>query len=304
MIPKLQITFTLFLSSIIFGFGQQIPDTTYLPEITNARYKQGEGPLVSVDEGHFNFHTRDGRYQTFCRLLERDGYTTNGFKGPFEKEKLSDIRILVISNALHESDVYEWIVPNPSAFTKEEIEVLDSWVKEGGRLFLIADHMPIAGAATELADVFGFKFTNGFVFTQDSSRNAVFNRTNGRLLANELTNGASEEEFVNEVVSFTGQAFDIPNDAECILRLDEKFINLLPDTAWVFGKHTKTLPTEGWCQGAYKKYGKGKIVAFGEAAMFSAQLAGPNKVKMGMNNPAAKENYKLLLNIIHWLDSD
>jgi hypothetical protein len=34
---------------------------------------------------------------------------------------------------------------------------------------------------------------------------------------------------------------------------------------------------EGWPQGAYKKYGKGKVVVFGEAAMFSAQLAGAKK---------------------------
>lgn len=54
--------------------------------------------------------------------------------------------------------------------------------------------------------------------------------------------------------------------------------------------------------GAYKKYGKGKVVVFGEAAMFTAQLAGPNKNKTGMNNLVAPENYQLLLNIIHWLD--
>jgi hypothetical protein len=41
---------------------------------------------------------------------------------------------------------------------------------------------------------------------------------------------------------------------------------------------------------------------FGEAAMFSAQLAGPQKRKVGMNDELAKQNYQLLLNIIHWLD--
>jgi hypothetical protein len=41
---------------------------------------------------------------------------------------------------------------------------------------------------------------------------------------------------------------------------------------------------------------------FGEAAMFTAQLAGASKAKVGMNSEYAEENYKLLLNIIHWLD--
>jgi len=36
--------------------------------------------------------------------------------------------------------------------------------------------------------------------------------------------------------------------------------------------------------------------------MFSAQLAGPDKARMGMNEPTAKNNAQLLLNIIHWLD--
>jgi hypothetical protein len=37
--------------------------------------------------------------------------------------------------------------------------------------------------------------------------------------------------------------------------------------------------------------------------MFSAQISGEQKVKVGMNAPKAKYNYKLLLNIIHCLDN-
>ena len=36
--------------------------------------------------------------------------------------------------------------------------------------------------------------------------------------------------------------------------------------------------------------------------MFTAQLAGPQKRKGGMNSELAPENHQLLLNIIHWLD--
>jgi hypothetical protein len=41
---------------------------------------------------------------------------------------------------------------------------------------------------------------------------------------------------------------------------------------------------------------------FGEAAMFTAQLAGASQTRVGMNSDYAEENYELLLNIIHWLD--
>jgi len=35
--------------------------------------------------------------------------------------------------------------------------------------------------------------------------------------------------------------------------------------------------------------------------MFTAQLNGPDRVPMGMNDPQAKQNYQLLLNVMHWL---
>jgi hypothetical protein len=35
--------------------------------------------------------------------------------------------------------------------------------------------------------------------------------------------------------------------------------------------------------------------------MFSAQLAGPNKLPMGMNAPIARQNSQFLLNVMHWL---
>ncbi|MEZ5019942.1 MAG: hypothetical protein R2756_07435 [Bacteroidales bacterium] len=40
----------------------------------------------------------------------------------------------------------------------------------------------------------------------------------------------------------------------------------------------------------------------GEAAMFTAQLAGPQLYPAGMNSPFAHDNQRLLLNIIRWLD--
>jgi hypothetical protein len=41
-------------------------------------------------------------------------------------------------------------------------------------------------------------------------------------------------------------------------------------------------------------------VFLGEAAMLSAQLAGPNQMKFGMNRPGI-DNRQLALNIVHWL---
>jgi len=43
------------------------------------------------------------------------------------------------------------------------------------------------------------------------------------------------------------------------------------------------------------------VAVFGEAAMFTAQLAGPARMPMGMNHPLAKQNAQFALNVMHWL---
>jgi carotenoid cleavage dioxygenase-like enzyme len=89
---------------------------------------------------------------------------------------LKGIRILVIANALNKINIENWYIPTPSAFTVKEIETVRKWVKEGGSLFLIADHMPMGGAAAELAAAFGFHFTNGFAADTARRGNDYFTR--------------------------------------------------------------------------------------------------------------------------------
>lgn len=56
----------------------------------------------------------------------------------------------------------------------------------------------------------------------------------------------------------------------------------------------------GRAQGIALKFGKGRVVVLAEAAMLSAQLAGPQKMKFGMNRPGL-DNCQFALNIMHWL---
>lgn len=80
------------------------------------------------------------------------------------------------------------------------------------------------------------------------------------------------------------------------------YLQWCPDTAWRF-ENTVPVPIIGFCQGAYKKYGDGRVVVLGEAMMITAQLsAGLSWIRIGMNSPKAPYNHQLLLNIIRWLD--
>jgi hypothetical protein len=288
------------LSGILFS--QQVADTNFNPIIARPEYRMGKGPVVLIDEGHNNFHTADGRYLPFARLLRADGYVVKGSAGEFNEPDLSKARILVIANALNSLNIQNWFLPTPSAFTDPEIDIVKRWVSGGGSLFLIADHMPMGGAAAEMAAAFGFKFTNGFAVDTSASGPAFFYRKDNTLLPCSITDGRNSSESVNKIVTFTGQAFKVPPGAVNILRFDERYLLLESDTAWVFDSHTRYTPINNWSQGAYMRYGKGRLVFFGEAAMFTAQLAGPSQTKVGMNSEYAEENYKLLLNIIHWLD--
>jgi hypothetical protein len=298
-----RVLFILFLvSTVTMLQGQQVPDTEYSPVINNPAYRQGKGPLIFIDEGHFNFHTRNDRYLPFALLLERDGYRTEGYPGQFDMKRLKKGKILVISNALNEANLEDWYKPVYPAFTDEETETVRQWVEEGGSLFLIADHMPMGGAAAKLAAAFGFGFTDGFAMDTARTGPALFTRAEGTLADNIITDGNNATEKVDSIYSFTGQAFTIPDDATPILTFDDSYLLLLSDTAWVFNEKTVFKPIAGWSQLAYREYGKGRVVMSGEAAMFTAQLAGPQKARAGMNSHFARRNFQLLLNIIHWLD--
>ena len=296
--------FLLFLFLTGMSYTQQIGDPDFNPPIFNPAYPPGEGSKIYIDEAHNDFHIMDERYKPFADLLARNGYSVKPLKDSISQKSLEDVDILVISNALNIRNTEDWTLPTPPAFTEDEIKHIVDWVKSGGSLFLIADHMPFPGAVKNLAKEFGFELNNGFALdSTNKTLGDLFTRKDGTLEDNFITNGRSEQEKVDSIYSFTGEAFQIPEDAEPILILNNNFVSVMPDTAWNFKDDTPQVSVAGWSQGAVKKFGNGKIAVWGEAAMFSAQIAGEQKVKVGMNSTKARHNYQLLLNIIHWLDS-
>jgi hypothetical protein len=278
--------------------AQQVPDLEYKPPVPRPAYEPGKGPHVAIDAAHHNFHTADERYKPFAEFLRRDGYRVDGRGESFSLDSLKGVDVLVIANPLHERNVEDWSLPTPSAFTKDEIASVRTWVERGGSLFLIADHMPFAGAAMELAKAFEVEFSNGFART--GNWGDIFDRENG-LKECAVTRGRADDEKVTTVATFTGSAFKPPKDAIPVLLFGAKAVSLTPEKAWVSTADTPKVPIEGWCQGAIMTVGNGRVAVFGEAAMFSAQLAGPQKRPMGMNVPRAKQNCQLLLNVMHWL---
>jgi hypothetical protein len=165
---------------------------------------------------------------------------------------------------------------------------------------LVADHMPWPGAAKKLAAAFGVRMLNGFAMNEkaeDPNSSFIFRRSDGSLVANSIADGRTATERVDSVASSTGSAFqvDANRNAQPLLILGADVVSIIPTVAWQWDSTTTRIPVGGWYQGAALRVGKGRVGVFGEAAMFTAQLVGPERRPMGMNSPVAAENYKSFL---------
>jgi len=266
-------------------------------------FEKDKGPIVAIDAGHLNFHTLEGRYAPFGRLLANDGFRVMSLKSALTRESLTGVSILVISNPLHSSNAIQWSLPTPSAFTASEIAAVETWVRDGGSLWLIADHMPFAGAAADLAAVFGVTFLNGFAFhTPTPLPVDMFTVNDGSLRADIIRNGRISAEEVTRVAAFTGSAFRTPPHARPLMALPATYVILMPQTAWAFDADTPLVPASGTLMGAALAHGRGRVAVFSEAGMFTAQVEETNtSVRTGFHAPGAEQNKQFVLNVAHWL---
>lgn len=286
----------LFFANYILT-AQQVADTAFTYRNSAPSYAAGQGPVVWLDEAHYNFHTLSGRYASFGKVVRDDGYPISANRQEFSAANLANCKILVIANALDSASNENWVLPNRSAFSPAEIKAVQHWVQQGGSLFLIADHMPFAGSAAGLAGAFGIKMLNCFAMDNRRRSPEQFFRGNKSLLDGAFTVG------IDTIVTFTGSAFQLPKGGKPVLAL-KNYTLLQPESAWQFTENTPHQDSHGWYQLGYLIYGKGKVVISGEAAMFSAQLAGPNQNPVGMNQAEARQNAQFLLQIMKWLGGD
>ncbi|HEV2884124.1 MAG TPA: DUF4350 domain-containing protein [Pyrinomonadaceae bacterium] len=277
--------------------AQQGPDPSFNANVEKPAYTRNF-PRVMFDEAHNNFHTVTGRYKPFADLIFSDGYQVVVNRKPFNEQSLKAFKILVIANALGAEDLGDDGDDRP-AFTDAEADAVRSWVKSGGSLLLIADHAPFGGAAEILSKRFGVTMSKGYVADPKNSRPGaasllIFSRENKLLLDHPITGGRDESERINQVFTFTGQALKGPDDAQTFMKLaDTAKDSPTPQSS-------ESTSVAGQAQGLALKFGKGRVVMMGEAAMLSAQVAGPQNFQMGMNVPGS-DNKQLVLNIMHWL---
>jgi hypothetical protein len=305
------VAYALLLSAMVVSCNshKQSADKNFDTAVPHPAYI-AEHPRVLFDEAHRNIHTADGLYRPFVELLRNDGYEVLSFKRPFSAATLAEGRILVIANALGPNESND-----SSAFTPMECEAVHSWVGTGGALLLITDHAPTGFAARCIAHHFGVEMSYGMTedslhydtSTKDFSR-LLFTREGGLLVEHPIISGRDATERVNRIMTFTGQSMKVPERAVGFLKLAASAVNR-PASIRVdkTGGDTKVeitygdpVSADGFVQGEAFKYGKGRIVMLGEAAMLTAQIDGTTRQPFGMNVPGV-DNRQLALNIMHWL---
>ena len=285
--------------------AQQVPDTTFDTRVAHPAYA-ANGPNVLFDEAHHNFHTTTGRYRVFADLLRHDGYRVTPNARPFTSTMLAGSNVLVIANALG-AEAMDSPAASNDAFTPEECDAVQAWVYSGGALFLIADHVPMGAAARTLAARFNVGMRSGYTIDPvygdpDNPTFVVFTARHGLAADDPIVLGRDSTERVRKVVAFTGQSLSGPSTSVPLLALSERAEDLIVP----FGAPLDHVAPEqrrsaaGRAQALELRFGRGRVIVAGEAAMFSAQLAGPHQFQMGMNQPGI-DNRQFTLNVMHWL---
>lgn len=298
VIPAIAVLFVF--SARIIIFGQQ--DTNSDPDIKVARpaYVK-KHPKVFFDEAHFNVHTSGGRSKAFADLITNDGYRVIPNKEKFEPKNLKGVDILVIVSALGADREIDPLRAGNPAFTEEECDVVKNWVLRGGSLLLITDHEPTGAAARNLAKRFGVEMSNGT--TMDSSPDnhmkycngcMRFTRENGLLDDHPITRGRDSSERIRGIENGVGQSLKGPLGSAAFLKLSDTAYDELPGG--------KKISAAGRAQGIAFKFGKGRVVVLGEAAMLAGQGPRPGQKfrRWGLDYPGI-DNRQLALNIMHWL---
>ena len=169
----------------------QQPDPDFRPKQRIAHFSTESGPRVLIDEAHNNFLTLSGRYRPFAQVLESDGFRVSLNDKAITEKQLKQVDILVIANALDRKRL-DWLPPYGEALDDREVEVLKSWILNGGSLFLVADHTPFPKVIDNLTTALDFQFINGHV------GNAIFSKDNHLLAAHVTTYAKKASQNIDE----------------------------------------------------------------------------------------------------------
>ena len=304
VIPKrlsIIILASLSLAPVAAAQDPVVEDSAFRVPVDDPAYPRGTGPLVLLDEAHHNTHSLTGFYRPFGELLRADGYQVATLRESITPSRLAAADVLVISNALPAASQEEADTLG-SAFTRDELEALVSWIRSGGALLLFVDHRPFPRAAQDLGTQLGVEMLDGYALDYEVWDPIVFSRDRGTLGTHPIIDGRSPRERVDSVATFYGHAMRaLDPGVRPLLIFGPEIESMQPEGLWDIGDDTPRVAVRGWLQGAARVLGEGRVVVYGEAAMAVAQRTGPQREPRGMNTAVGAQNAQLMLNTLRWL---
>jgi hypothetical protein len=305
------------LAGVIWSmWPAQQADASFRPRVAERTFTERRRPRVVIDQGHANVHTADGRFAPFARLMAQDGLRVLASEGTITPEALRNVDVFVTANALGYKGMAQQLANtiglerlinfDVNAFSDREIAVLTSWVSDGGRALIVADHRPAADASKGLAAAFGVEMTTWWAEDAKNSdtesgnpATLVFSRDAGLLGDHPILNGRNDAERINRVMTFTGQALKPGPNGAVLLMLSPS----AREYPFRFSREAQGRSAAGLAQAVALEFGKGRVVVIGEAAALTAQrieTPGAQPFLMGMNKPGT-DNQQFVLNVMHWL---
>lgn len=148
---------------------------------------------------------------------------------------------------------------------------LRRWVAGGGRLLLLVDRDSTAAVA-DLAASFGVEVIDAPAL---AGRFRVADHT---LRPHAIVRGRHAKESPASVTVSAALALRVPDQAEPLL-----------------------VTSDGAVLGAVMRVDVGRVAFFGDPSLFTAQIAGPDRRLVGMNARGSEQNFRFVLNVMHWL---
>ena len=258
-------------------------DDSFDPPIAKPAFATGKGPVVLVDEKHRNVVSLQSYFRPVGRYLGKDGYVVRPGTEVFTQAALSGVRVLIVANAQAE----EGALPGSSALSDGEIRAVDSWVKKGGGLLLIADRAPFGGPARPLAKTFGVTLDDNTILRKGND-----GKPDGVLTIEVAQDGDPKHPIfsgISKVVYVVGESLDGPGP---VLRAP---------------KGTYSGPTNQATEGPSAagkpivlafSHGKGRVVVIGDAGIASAFGSVGGSSHRGISE---SDNALFVRNVLRWL---
>ncbi|MFX1274269.1 MAG: hypothetical protein ACFFAT_04420, partial [Promethearchaeota archaeon] len=242
-----------------------------------------ENPLIGLDYSHNNNLTLEApSYAEFTEFLFSSGYKLGKIQAGFDSaSKLENYDMILLST------------PKNSNLTRNEIEVLDEYVKNGGSLLIVSSSGGdlINGTnLNELSHIFGFEFVPDEV---NDSMNYV-NLQKRPILSKFKPHVLTEQ--VRKIVYSSACSIKVLDFVEADENIKIDVILKGGLNSW-----TRTFNGQNWEEQDNPKiplmiavnYYKGKVVGFGNLSIFSS---------LGREyGITALDNNILIANILRWL---